>query len=116
MIAGDGGVGVACLPQEEESAMPSEDAICYTVGWGENHRPSPGPPRRRGYNFFKPFYLPFGGRFWGSPMRSRRRPDALREIKVSVDPPEKCFHHDDDNEAQICAGNYETVRSFSVAS
>ncbi|KAM7533847.1 hypothetical protein Aperf_G00000112938 [Anoplocephala perfoliata] len=94
------GVGVACLPKGTDS-IPSEDAICYTVGWGESSKALLSSRRRR------PF---FGNPFWFCgrecvPERSSPRPETLKEIQVSIDPPEKCFHHDDENDAQICAGN-----------
>ncbi|KAL5103316.1 Serine protease 28 [Taenia crassiceps] len=94
-----GGVGVACLPKEVD-ATPAEDAVCFSVGWGESERP-PNKPRHRRPAFFNPFYWPFG-RLWE---RRSQRSSSLREIKVSIDPPEKCFHHDDENDAQICAGS-----------
>ena len=101
---------MACLPQEEENAMPTEDSICYSVGWGESYRSSSSHKQRhRRPTFFNPFYWAFGGRFWNAAPISRRRPEALREVRVNVDPPEKCFHHDDENDVQICAGSSEMV-------
>ncbi|MTV28431.1 trypsin-like serine protease, partial [Nitriliruptoraceae bacterium ZYF776] len=94
-----GGVGVACLPKEADVTL-AEDAVCFSVGWGESDR-SPSKSRHRRPTFFNPFFWPFG-RLWEQ--RSQRS-SSLREIKVSIDPPEKCFHHDDENDAQICAGN-----------
>ncbi|CDI98027.1 glycoprotein Antigen 5 [Echinococcus multilocularis] len=93
------GAGVACVPKNAD-ATPAEDAVCFSVGWGEKSRPLSKPQRRRP-TFFNPFFWSFG-RLWE---RRPQRPTSLNEIRVSIDPPEKCFHHDDENEAQICAGS-----------
>uniref|UniRef100_A0A5K3F7Y5 Peptidase S1 domain-containing protein n=1 Tax=Mesocestoides corti TaxID=53468 RepID=A0A5K3F7Y5_MESCO len=93
--------GVACIPREEDSGPP-EDAICYSVGWGENTKPQ-GFDRHPRRSFFRPFFWPFV-RMWP---RRVERPTTLREIRVSINPPEKCFHHDDENDVQICAGSQQ---------
>lgn len=105
--SGSGDVGVACLPNETDST-PSENAICYTVGWGENSRPKGlMSSRRSGSFFFNPFWR--CGRACARE-RTSQRPETLKEIQVSIDPPEKCFHNDDENDAQICAGSSNKVR------
>ncbi|VDO04553.1 unnamed protein product [Rodentolepis nana] len=89
-------VGVACLPKEKASPPP-EDAICYTVGWGETK-----PPRRISHWAYIPFW------FYGKRERSQKKPDTLKQIRLSIESPESCFEDDEEeNNVQICAGSSE---------
>ncbi|KAM3174096.1 hypothetical protein ACTXT7_011238 [Hymenolepis weldensis] len=92
-------VSVACLPKEKDSPPP-EDAICYTVGWGENN----GPRRRVSYWDYNPFW-PFGN---SKRERLQRRPDSLKQIEVNIESLDRCFRDDEEeSDVQICAGSPE---------
>lgn len=89
-------VGVACLPKEKDS-LPSEDAVCYTVGWGDNK-----PPRRTSHWDNIPFW-PFGR--WE---RRQKRPDSLKQIRLNIEFPDRCFRdEEEESDVQICAGSSE---------
>lgn len=81
---------------------PPEDAVCYTVGWGENN----GPRRRVSYWDYNPFW-PFGNT---RRERLQRRPDSLKQIEVNIESLDRCFRDDEEeSDVQICAGNPEKV-------
>nr|CDS31472.1 Ag5 [Hymenolepis microstoma] len=84
-------VGVACLPKDGDS-LPSEDAICYTAGWGGTKT-----PRRMSYWDFIPFWS------FGNWERSQKKSDSLKQIRLNIESQYKCFpDEEEENDVQIC--------------
>lgn len=94
----NGDAGVACLPKGENS-LPPEDATCYAVGWGDSSE-------YQGSRWhFNPWW------FFGNGGREKKnKPDMLKEIRVSVQAPWRCFRdEEEESDVQICAGRRDAV-------